>query len=440
MHARPGAALAATNDAGHRRRILRGLVVLGLTATLAGCGDAEGDGDAASGDQASGGSSPGALKLGYFTPVSGNWAAYTEKTLPAGRLAAADINAAGGVLGKDVELVIGDYESSPEAALPTFSRITELDGAEAIGGTESDGMLAVLAELERTQMPATCPYCGSDALTDKGGQWVWRLSAADAQFGAATAQYARDNGIKTVSILALKSEGSLSAVNAFKKVFVDSVGGSICAEVEFDAARSSYQSEVSEAFGCDPDAVFVSAGTEAGIPILREWARRGYGGRFLMSQDMIVPDIIAATPKLEGAAVGVVGAMDRSSPAFENFAEKYEAEVGEAPSDGYYQSAYYDEWIIHALAITAADSTDGQATAEMFPKVTNAPGTKCYRYDECVKLLKAGEDINYHGASGDLDFNDKGDQASPNFSLVEAKGGEWTPVSEFALDPTLVGG
>ena len=65
----------------------------------------------------------------------------------------------------------------------------------------------------------------------------------------------------------------------------------------------------------------------------------------------------------------------------------------------------YDAVISLALADDYAKTTSGATVARDMAKVTDPPGTACYTYASCLRLLKAGTKINYQGASGNLDYN-----------------------------------
>jgi hypothetical protein len=65
----------------------------------------------------------------------------------------------------------------------------------------------------------------------------------------------------------------------------------------------------------------------------------------------------------------------------------------------------YDALISLALAGDYAKTLNGTTVAHDMTKVTNPPGTACYTYAACLKLIKAGTKINYEGASGSLDYN-----------------------------------
>jgi branched-chain amino acid transport system substrate-binding protein len=85
----------------------------------------------------------------------------------------------------------------------------------------------------------------------------------------------------------------------------------------------------------------------------------------------------------------------------------------------------YDAVISLALAIDKAGSTAGPAINAAMTAVTNPPGTQCYTYKDCLKLLNAGSKINYEGASGDLNYNQHNNVFGPYGAFqVNLKGQE----------------
>jgi branched-chain amino acid transport system substrate-binding protein len=409
---------------------------------IAGCGG--GDDDADSGSSAGSGEEISAggeglkgkeVKLGYLIGVTGDYSAFTGPALEAAEIAVKDINDAGGILGGPAKLVVQDNKSTAEGAVSGFEKLSQVDKVVAIGGVESDGGVAVLERSAEQEIPVICTFCGTPILDTKGGDYEWRTTASDTDGGTASAQFARDRDFKKVGILAQEGEVGRPA-DIFKKVFEEKVGGEVVSDVRFDAGKSSYQVEVQQAFDGDPDAVYLAAGHQEAASILPEWQRRGYGGEFFVSPDLITPettfDFLA-----DGVATGVIAAFDEETSAYKEFAEKYEAKTGDAPSEGLGEPLNYDTVIIFALAITAADSTDGAAVNEKIPEVTSPGGEKCHLYAECRKLLEAGKEIDYHGASTSLDMNETGNLLSPVMSEIQLVDGEWGPVNTIELDPEL---
>ena len=400
---------------------------------VSGCGG----GDEGSGGGGSGGSDE-PVKFGRLSGVTGDYAPWTKAQLEAANVAIEDIKAAGGVIDRQPELVVSDNKSTAEGTVAGFERLAEVERVHAVGGLESDGAVAILDSLAEYKLPGSCPQCGTASLdeAEQGGDWFWRFTASDTDLGVAGAQFARDSGYKRMSMLVLKTEGSISSAETFKQAY-EAAGGEIMEDVRFDPGKSTYQAELQRAFDGDPDAVFMTSGFDVGIPLIKEWARRDYGSQFIMPPDMIAPEIAKASPELEGKAVAPTAAFDRKSPAWEPFATKYEERTGNEPTEALWEAGAYDEIIVQALAMEAAKSTDGEKVAEQMQKVANEPGEVCYTYEKCVQLVRDGKDVAYHGASGAIEFNENGNLEAPLLAKLVVKDGDWATEEQIELDPTL---
>lgn len=413
------------------RVALAGVLLLALAA----CGGGEAESGATAAEEGGGGDT---VKFGFLIGVTGDYAPYFEPSLAGAELAIEEINEAGGVLGRQVELVTADNQSTVEGAVQGFSRLVDVENVVAIGGVESDGALAILETLKEQQMPVMCPACGTTELDTAAGDFIWRITGSDTDGGIIAAQFARDAGFENVAMLVQNTEGASAPAEIFRQVFEGAVGSEVAADVRFDPGASAYQSQLQEAFASEPDAVYLGAGFEAGIVLLQEWERRGYGGQFFVSPDLVVPEISALSATLaEGVLTGAIPAYDTESVAYASFAERYEERTGEQPSAGLYEANQYDQYIALALAIAAADSTEGPAIAEQVPQILNPPGTEVFSYAEALEELEAGNDIDYHGASSSLDLNENGNLAAPVFGEQQIVDGEWQQARTIELDPEL---
>jgi branched-chain amino acid transport system substrate-binding protein len=86
--------------------------------------------------------------------------------------------------------------------------------------------------------------------------------------------------------------------------------------------------------------------------------------------------------------------------------------------DFLYAAESYDAVIVIALAAVAAGDDSGEAIAAELQGVSTE-GTECTSFAECVELLESGEDIDYSGISGPVDFDDAGDQAAAIIGIYE---------------------
>ena len=408
--------------------------------TDAGTDDGDGSDQDTSGDD--GGSDPSGdpVVIGFLNGQSGDYADWGPPALVGHQVAIDEINAAGGINGRPVELAIQDTQTTAQGAVAGLSTLIEVNGAHVVSGFESYAALAIIDTLAENQVVGMCSPCGTTELDELGGDWVFRPTASDSDIGLVAAQQARDRGFTRVAILASQSEDTLSSARRFKEVFEANDLGEIIADVRFNPGGSGYQSEIQEAFDGNPDAVYLAAAPTEGAIIVREWERRDYGGVFLVSPDLILDEFAGLTEALEGNAFAALAAYDEDTPAYISFAERYTPLSGDygEPDEGWYDANNYDSVILLALAIVAAGGTDDPvAIRDAIFDIAGPPGTVVYSFAEGVAALANGEEIDYHGASGSLDFNEFGNLSSPKMVEQEIIDGEWVSTNAIDIDESL---
>ena len=216
--------------------VMRQLIILAVIAlVVAACGDAgssdttsggatttAGDGaTTTAGDDATttaGGEDQGPIKFGMLIGVTGDYAPYYDVSKAGADVAIAEINDAGGVLGRQVELVVVDNKSTVEGAVQGFSQIVDVENVDVLGGPESDGAIANLQAIKDLQLPTICPACGTSELDEAGGDYIWRITSSDSDGGLISAQFARDAGFTRVAMLVQNTEGASAPAEVFKQV------------------------------------------------------------------------------------------------------------------------------------------------------------------------------------------------------------------------------
>ena len=399
-----------------------------LSLVLTSCADGDDRGG-----QSSGGSSSGDIVFGQLIGVTGDYAPFTPPAISAAKIAVDEINDAGGVMDRKVVLVTEDNRSTVDGAVAGFSKLTTVDKAMVMGSLESDGQVALFDQIQQRQLPNICSSCGTTFLDERGGKFSFRVTASDSDAGIIVAQVARDAGVKKLAMIVQNTEGASGPAEVATEAF-EKAGGTVNS-VTIEPGASSYNSEVAKALESQPDALYLAAGVEAGIPILREINRRGYDIPIYVSPDLIT-DEVAALPNA-GQLTAALTAFDVDSPAYKSYAERFRAATGGDPEPGMYDANNYDQYVLFALAMEAAQSTNGADVAARIVDVASAPGKKVYSFAEGKEALANGEDIDFDGASSTLDMNEFGNLESPILAVLKVKDGVWTPGEQVEVDPAL---
>ena len=373
---------------------------------------ADDSGTAESGDAAE--SSEGeAVKLGALVPLTGDLQAYGQTSRNGIELAVQQINAAGGVNGQALGLEIGDTQTKPQSGIDAAKKLVSIEGVSGIVGALSSGVTIPVARsvTSKDGVPQISGASTSPVITDlEDNDFMFRTVPSDAFQGRALAEVVAEDGLSTVSTIYVNNDYGEGLADSFKAAFEDN-GGSVYASAAYEKGNASYRGELSKLADGDAEALVMIGYPENGTTILRQALEGGHFDRFVFTDGLKAPEIIEAVgaESLEGS-YGTAPEALSDTDAAKNFKSAYEDEYGELPPKPFIDTAY-DATYALALAAEAADSADGAAVRDKLRDVTNPPGETILpgEWDKARELIAAGEEIDYSGASGSIDFDANGD-------------------------------
>ncbi len=440
-------------------RAARGWAVVASAAVLAvaGCSSGSTDAGSASGGEPGSGSAPSAssasagssassasgeatggdcgttLKVGILTDFTGELGDFGKTSKEGFEFAAKQVKESGALPdGWSIDTVQGDGQTDPQEALRVATSMVQGDKVSAILGPSSGEIMAMVKLSERYQTPIISQFAGTVNLDSVGGKWLYRTVASDSSDGLAAAKWLGEQGAKNVVILVQNDESTVSAAKMMENTFSEN-GGTVAATVKYNAGQPSYQTVVQQAIDAKPDAIFLSGGQESGVTIMKELLDAGFpSDKVLASADMAVPAVIKAigAAKADGMqAETPAGDDDREQ--YQAFTEAFKAEYGHEPD--LFVSNAYDAMTLVALAAVAAGSTCGADINEHLRDVASAPGTKVDTFADGAKALAAGEDIDYEGASGPVDFDETGTVAG-SYAILKVADGKWDQATFYSAD------
>lgn len=365
----------------------------------------------------------GDIKVGALMPLSGAGGSFGQEMLASAKVALEEINAAGGPLGRKIVLVEENDETSPEAAVRGARKLVDVDKVSAIIGTWASSVTLAVAPIVQEKKLVQLSTSGASRITEvqKKGH-LFRTEPDDLLFGKAYAEYANSQGWKKAAVLGLNVPFTQMTVEAFKQRFEER-GGQVTSFTTYNEDQTTFRTEVSRAFADQPDFIHISGYEPDITAILKAAYQAGLSGRFIVPGFAVSPELIKnAGPAAEGLLLVEEG-VSEGSPAYDRLSKA----LG---GDRYYSfgAQAYDQLVLLALAIEAAKSTDGTALNEAIRKVSGPEGTKVTSFAEGIEALRKGEQINYEGASGPIDFDADGNIAKANFRVSEVKEGKITPV------------
>ncbi len=306
------------------------LVSLASVALLAACGEVSTTGNSGS---ASGTEIGKTLKIGFNFEETGDVASYGTAEQKAAKLAVDEINKAGGVDGKQIEVTDKDNKSElSEASTVSTNLVTQAKVNAIIGPATSGGTGAAITNAAKAAVPLVTPSGTQDDLT-KGQDYLFRATFIDSFQGKILSKYVTDN-LKAKKVV-LYYDNSSDYAKGIAKAFQEEYKGEIVATETFASKDTDFQAALTKFKGKDFDALVVPGYyTEAG-KIVNQARGIGIdkpivGGDGFNSEEFISQATPAAATNVYYVS-GYSTSGDMTAKA-KKFLEAYKAKYNEEPS------------------------------------------------------------------------------------------------------------
>jgi branched-chain amino acid transport system substrate-binding protein len=361
-----------------------------------------------------------ALRLGVLTPLTGAGSADGPRMLAAIQAVAKEVNATGGVLGRQIEFVIEDDQTNPDAAVKAARKLIDVDRVPVIMGTWASAVTTAVAPLCWESKTFLTTVSGADTITKLPHQgYLIRTQPNNFLQATAHAKFILSLGMKRVFALSIQAPFTVPTHDRLAEVLKEG-GAEMVGFAIYDKDKTSYRSEVDQALKTRPDMLYLNGYSPDVTVVLKDLYKAGYeGGRFAQSYAVTPKVLEALPPEVTEGIYTVQPSADVDSPAWAAAAKR----LGIAQPDSYECQA--TDWIsIVCLTVAKAKAATGTALRDTVRSVTQGNGTKTYTAVEGLALLAKGQEINYEGASGPFDFNEIGDILDCKFRFQQAvKGG-----------------
>lgn len=374
------------------------------------------------------------VKVGSAGGITGPIAELVVAIMAGRDLAASHVNEQGGLLGGDTyRLVPGDAQCDPKAAVDAGAKLVNVEQVVAVIGPSCSGATNGMAQ--SVTIPAGVVML-SDTATAPGiseledNDLVFRVAASDAYQGRSLAERAWEQGYRALAVTYANDDYNAGLAKVFETAFKE-LGGTVTASQMHEPDKASYRSELSTLAGAGGEglALFAYYGS-SGITILRNSLENDLFGKFLGADGMMDSSVIEqiGADTLRGNILLSQPASDTEGASYKAFAEAFTA-AGHDPSAPFVAHGY-DVAFLAALAIEKAGAADRSRIPAALREVANAPGTiiRPGEWEKARKAIAAGEDVNYEGASGAIEFDDNGDVAGTYSLNGVGDDGTWMPV------------
>ena len=390
------------------------IVVLGLLAVLVSvvvaCGDD--DGEAASqptstaSETTTGSSSAttpmpteepaGPFRIGVMESLTGPGETYGNVAVDAKQLAVEEINDAGGIDGRRLELVVEDSKCSALDAITAYRKLTDVDGVKIILGTSCSGAMLGAAPLAEADGVVMFSGLATNPDIAEAGDYIFRTAMNDAQLGIDTGNVLWADGIRKLATINESTDYAEGVKRASVTQF-EKRGGEVVAAEQYASDTTDFRTQLTKLLNENPDAIHVAAqGEFSGGTIVKQIRELGYEGPIYSEVVPIGSEALGiagdAATGLKAITADLDPANNKAQKVLGSFRDRY----GQVTLPWYLGSAYDDVYI----------------TAECLKKTGDDQDADGFR--DCLY------DITWSGAIGNnYSFDDKGEVVGLSNVVVE---------------------
>jgi branched-chain amino acid transport system substrate-binding protein len=406
------------------RRLALGSSLCTAALVIAGCASS---GTSGSGGAQAGGS--GDIVFGSEVSLTGQFAPFGAGVSQGLKAAEAEVNAAGGVLGRKITLDVVDDASDPVDSVPKANLLVNHDHVTVQVGEAGPDAQAIYKIFTKAGIPFLT--AGGDTYFDANTDpMLWRLTPSDNQLGVAMALWAYHQGYRRAALLF--STGVEQQLRAVAEATFKRLGGTIVKTDAIEPGQTSYESTVQGLIASKPQVILTETDPPTMSVIVRELQSLGAPDIPVIGTDtMIGSDMIKAVGAttlhriMTNCEAGLF-----SSPATGVFTAAVKKSSGQAPQAN--AEFGYDGIIITALAMDESHSTKGATYNAAIQKVTAQGGTPVYSYSQGLAALKAGKKITYVGASGPFYYNANHNVYGPFVCVRPSPSGTYQNLTTFS--------
>ena len=343
------------------------------------------------------------VKIGFLGALTGDVAMLGAPTLVGMKMAAEDINAAGGVNGKKIEIVETDDRGDKQEGASVTQKLISRDNVVAIVGDPTTGITKVAAPIAQKAQVVLLSAGSTGTGVVETGDYIYRDTLLDSVAIPALLDYFAKN-IKFRKVAMITSDNNDYSVS-MSQLFRDSAKGAgieIVADEKIKDGDKDFSAQMTNIKAKNPDILFFSGYYTEGALLMKEARKQGLKVNMFGGDGLFSPEFIKlGGDAVEGSMSYVGFSPEQASPVTAKFIEAFKAKNnGALPS--LFEAQGYDAVKLIAAAMATTRSTD--------PKV----------FKDAIAKTR-----NFEGVSGTITIGNNREPIKSPLCLLEIKGGKY---------------
>ena len=306
------------------------------------------------------------IKIGQITCLTGENAWYGDIEKQGADLALEELNAKGGINGRQVVIVREDDKADPALSVTGLNKLISVDKVQAVMGmTSSGGTMAASPVAEKNKVVLISSLAGSMKISN-AGDYIFRIFATTAQEAEKLLQLAKELGKTDAAIIYVNNDFGSDLASYIKEKSVKT-GVNILASESYLTDATDFRTQLAKIAATKPSVIFLLGYPKDMGLVLKQAGEMGIKSQFMASDSFDDPTVIATAGKASEGTIYVVS-DDQTSPAFK---AAFKAKYGKDSS--IYNAMNYDAFNLLALAIQRGGN-DGTAIKNELYKIRDYAG------------------------------------------------------------------
>lgn len=305
------------------------------------------------------------LKFGLAMPLSGGQALYGQDQVKAAEWAVAAINAAGGVNGKKLEMVLLDTRADPQAGIQAANRLVSVEKVPVFVSAWSAVVKAIAPVANDNKVVQLSVGANSADIAKLGDFTYTTFPLADIDITAVANHAATKLGKKRAAVLYINNETGVVAAQIYRDVFTKA-GGQVVAYEAYDPKASDWTGSLLKVRAANPDIIHIQ-GLVADTPqVIAQMRQLGLTVPVSSYSAVYNPKLIEQLGKAAEGVIATSLAPGVEEKAVADYVERWKKEVGREPNGLPYTQYLYDAPYIVAAVFKSLEDKKLPLTGENF--------------------------------------------------------------------------
>lgn len=301
----------------------------------------------------------GPIKIGVYGDLTGQTSSFGQSTKNGSQMAADEINALGGINGRQVQLIHEDDQGEPGKAATVVTKLINQDQVRAlIGEVASSNSLAAAPHAQEAKVPMISPSSTNPKVTQVG-DYIFRVCFIDPFQGEVMAKFAANSlkAKKAAILFDSNSDYSKGLVQFFKQAFTK-LGGEIVAEKAYAQRDRDFTGQLTAIRDLKPDVIYVPGYYQEVGVIAKQTKQLGITAPLLGGDGWDSPQLWdLGGDSLNGSFISNHYSVDDPTPVIQDFVKRYKAKYNGTAPDAI-AALGYDAMMVLADSIKRANGTE----------------------------------------------------------------------------------